>query len=90
MKFSLVVQNIKCGGCAKTISTKLSELENIKEVLVNVNSGTISFESKNVESTQRLRDSLKALGYPTADAKNGLGDKAKSFLSCASGRIMQE
>ncbi|MEG3656231.1 heavy-metal-associated domain-containing protein [Arenibacter palladensis] len=90
MKLSLIVQNIKCGGCAKTITTKLSELDNIKEVMVDVNSGTVSFESKNVESTQRLRDSLKAMGYPTVDAKNGLGDRAKSILSCAAGRMMKE
>tara|TARA_R110000796_G_scaffold74116_1_gene166429 strand:+ start:26477 stop:26749 length:273 start_codon:yes stop_codon:yes gene_type:complete len=90
MKLALSVQNIKCGGCAKTITTKLSELENISGVMVDVHSGTVSFESNNVTATQRLRDTLKALGYPKVDAKNGLGDKAKSFLSCASGRMMKE
>ena len=90
MKLALSVQNIKCGGCAKTIISKLSELENITEVMVDINSGTVSFESQNVAGTQKLRDILKALGYPTVDAKNGLGDKAKSFLSCATGRMMKD
>ena len=90
MKFTLSVQNIKCGGCAKTITSKLSELENIKDVMVDVNTGTVSFESNNVEATQKLRDTLIALGYQAVDAKNGLGDKAKSFLSCATGRLMKE
>jgi copper chaperone CopZ len=90
MKLALSVQNIKCGGCAKTITSKLSELENITEVMVDVNSGTVSFESQNVAATQKLRDALKALGYPAVDAKNGLGDKAKSFLSCATGRMMKD
>ncbi|PXX31264.1 heavy-metal-associated domain-containing protein [Arenibacter sp. ARW7G5Y1] len=90
MKLSLSVQNIKCGGCAKTITTKLSQLDDISEVMVDVNSGTVSFESNNVMATQELRDVLKALGYPSVGVKNGLGDKAKSLLSCASGRMMKE
>ncbi len=90
MKLALNVQNIKCGGCAKTITTKLSELENITDVMVDVDSGTVSFESSNLDATQNLRNKLKALGYPTEDPKNGLGDKAKSFLSCAPGRLMNE
>ncbi len=90
MKFTLSVQNIKCGGCAKTITTKLSELENITDVAVDVNSGTVTYESKDATAKQDLRDKLKALGYPTVDAKNGLGDRAKSLLSCATGRLMKE
>ncbi|MEC8830756.1 MAG: cation transporter, partial [Bacteroidota bacterium] len=30
MKTTLQVQNLKCGGCAKTISNKLSEIKDIK------------------------------------------------------------
>ena len=90
MKFTLSVQNMKCGGCAKTITSKLLELENITDVLVDVNSGTVSYESNIPEVTQSVKDKLVALGYPTVDAKNGLGDKAKSFVSCATGRLMNE
>ena len=90
MKLTLGVQNIKCGGCAKTITTKLYELEKITDVMVDVDLGTVTFESNNVAATQDLRDKLKALGYPTVDAKNGLGDRAKSFLSCATGRLIKE
>ena len=90
MKFTLSVQNIKCGGCAKTITSKLLELENITDVLVEVNSGKVSYESNIPEATHSVKDKLVALGYPTVDAKNGLGDKTKSFVSCATGRLMNE
>ncbi|MCM4167454.1 hypothetical protein KCTC52924_01051 [Arenibacter antarcticus] len=84
---AIKVQNIKCGGCANTITSKLSELENITNVSVDVSSGTVSFEAENNMGIQGVTDKLKALGYPAVDTKNGLADKAKSFFSCATGRI---
>lgn len=87
MKSTITVQNIKCGGCANTITSKLSELNEITNVSVDVTSGTVSFESGSIAGTQGLKDKLKALGYPTLDDKNSLGDKAKSFVSCATGRL---
>ena len=36
MNTSIVVQNLKCGGCANTITTKLAEIENISEITIDV------------------------------------------------------
>ena len=35
MNTTFEIQNLKCHGCANTITTKLSNLKGIKDVLVN-------------------------------------------------------
>ena len=64
MESTITVQNIKCGGCASTITSKLSELEDITDVSVDVVSGTVSFETTNKDGIQELKNKLKSLGYP--------------------------
>lgn len=89
MEATIIVQNLKCGGCAKTISSKLGEIENINEVKVFPNSSTVSFNYEDVNDKQKVVDRLKSLGYPSVDSKNSVISKAKSFVSCASGKISQ-
>ena len=87
MKTFVIVQNLKCEGCAKTITNKLSELENISNVFVDLDSATVSFEPQNVDAALSVKDRLKSLGYPSIDDKNSVKAKAVSFFSCASGKM---
>ena len=48
MNTTILIQNLKCGGCANTITTKISTLENISNVIVNVEDSSVSFESVSV------------------------------------------
>ena len=84
------VENVKCGGCASTLKTKL--LEPFGEVEVNLETMpreiTLEVEENNI---QALRNALRGLGYPMSDEKLNLFEtgstKAKSFVSCAVGKI---
>ncbi|MCP4975568.1 MAG: heavy-metal-associated domain-containing protein [Maribacter sp.] len=87
MKATIIVQNLKCGGCAKTITNKLLELENISEVQVFPNTSTVSFAYQDSGDAINVKDKLKDLGYPSIDSKNTLASKAKSFVSCATGKM---
>jgi len=87
MKATIIVQNLKCGGCARTITNKLSEMENISEVQVFPNTSTVSFTYEDSGDALIVKDKLKDLGYPSIDTKNTLTSKAKSFVSCATGKI---
>lgn len=87
MKNSITVQNLKCDGCANTITNNLSKFENISEVQVDVESSTISFESADTEEISKVKEKLKSLGYPSVDDANSLTSKAKSFVSCATGKM---
>lgn len=87
MKTSITVQNLKCGGCANTIFTNLSSIQNISDVEVVVDESTVTFSSTNPEEAQMVKEKLKSLGYPSIDDSNSLTSKAKSFVSCATGKL---
>ncbi|WP_047414579.1 heavy-metal-associated domain-containing protein [Cellulophaga sp. Hel_I_12] len=87
MQNSIIVQNLKCGGCAKTISSKITAIPNITGINVNIETATISFTSDSAESTLKVKEKLKQIGYPAIDEENSLTSKAKSFVSCATGKM---
>lgn len=87
MKTTLEIQNLKCGGCANTIITRLNELEHISNVTVNNDNDTITFDYSNDEQLKTAKNLLTKLGYPEVGEKNALTTKAKSFVSCAVGRM---
>ncbi len=87
MRTSIEVQNLKCGGCAKTITNKLSELQGINEVTVDADASLVSFTSENTDGTLLAKQALKSLGYPSVEDNNTMVSKAKSFVSCATGKM---
>ena len=87
MKTSIIVQNLKCGGCANTITTKLSQLENITNIVVDTDSSTVSFSAISPDEALIVKERLKTLGYPSIEDENGMFSKAKSFVSCATGKM---
>ncbi|WP_421804646.1 heavy-metal-associated domain-containing protein [Flagellimonas sp.] len=87
MRTTFQVQNLKCGGCAKTISSKLSGIKEIKEVIVEKDSSSVSFDHQSADEASLVKEALKRMGYPTIEDGNGFMDKAKSFVSCASGKM---
>lgn len=89
MKTSILVQNLKCGGCANTISTKLGFLKNIVNLQVKVEESSVSFDFKDEKDILNVKERLKELGYPSVDEANSLTTKAKSFISCATGKLTQ-
>lgn len=86
MDFGFDVENIKCGGCAQSIERAIRELPGVSCVAVDVAAGRVSVTSKADQRTP-VRDVLARLGYPERGSANGLRTKAKSFVSCAVGRM---
>ena len=89
MTYEITVENIKCGGCAGTITKRLNDLEVISDCQVDVESGmvTITGDESNKDTVTAL---LLKLGYPESGTAEGLKAakaKAKSFVSCAVGKI---
>ncbi|MEO8774311.1 MAG: heavy-metal-associated domain-containing protein [Gelidibacter sp.] len=87
MKISISVQNLKCGGCANTITSKLSIIENISNLKVDVEANKVSFNYVNDADVLKMKEKLKNLGYPAIEEINSLTSKAKSFVSCATGKL---
>ncbi len=87
MKTTLYIQNLKCGGCANTISKNLGSIDSISDIFVNVDESSVSFDYLSATTLNEVKDKLKTLGYPEDGEANGLGSKAKSFVSCAVGKM---
>ncbi len=81
------IQNLKCGGCANTIITKLSGIEGVSNVNVNVESSSVAFNYTSDNNITAVKNKLRVIGYPIEGEKNSVVSKAKSFVSCATGKM---
>ena len=84
------VQNLKCGGCAGTIKSKIGELEGVSNVNVYVDISLVLVQVDDAKSLKMVESKLASLGYPKMGDDNSLGKKAKSFVSCAVGKMSKE
>jgi copper chaperone len=87
MKTKLIIQNLKCGGCSNTVTTRLSQVDNISEIQVNNDDNSVAFSYKEDSNLEEAIHLLSKLGYPVDGEDNTLSKKAKSFVSCAIGRM---
>ena len=71
MQTQIQVENIRCGGCANSISKKLQEDERITAVMVNVEEQTVTIDSTE-EVRERAIKTLFGLGYPERGTVEGL------------------
>ena len=89
MSYTIAVENIKCGGCASSIRKGLLEDEQVSEVDVDIEGGTVTVEGP-TDDRDRVALKLARMGYPEVGSVEGMkaaAAKAKSFVSCAIGRI---
>ncbi len=87
MKTTIKIQNLKCGGCQNTITNKLAALTNINDVKVDVEQSQVSFEYVDDLALLNVKETLKIIGYPEDGEANSIVTKAKSYVSCAMGKM---
>jgi len=91
MQKSFRVLNVKCGGCANTIKKSLKEEFGEVDVDLNFEPRIVTLEIEDDAKELLFRKKMMALGYPFEDEKLGMftkgGLKAKSFVSCAVGKM---
>jgi copper chaperone len=88
-QIQIQVENIKCGGCEKSIIRGLSSIEGLSNIVIDRDQQMVS-----VNADESLREvlisKLKSMGYPEYGSVTGLDAglaNAKSFVSCAIGRV---
>lgn len=89
MTYDISVENIKCGGCANTITSKLNAMDIIDSCEVDIENGIVTI-SGDISGKTDVTQMLLKLGYPESGTAEGLKAakaKAKSFVSCAVGRM---
>ena len=90
MQQTFEVINVKCGGCAHTLKSALNKEFGEIEVNLEVEPRQITLNSEE-DAIPALRSKLKSLGYPMSDEElstiEGFSTTAKSFVSCAVGKM---
>ena len=86
MTTEIRIENLKCGGCAATIKKGILSLGAIEKVNIDVEKSIVLVSSRN-ENLEEIKSKLSKLGYPEVGDKNTMIHKAKSFVSCAVGRL---
>ncbi|MEA2098551.1 MAG: heavy metal-associated domain-containing protein [Campylobacterota bacterium] len=89
------VNNIRCGGCANSI-TKALEKKGFKSVYIDLSCEPrkVTLELQDKASSALFRDILRKLGYSLCNEDISFSAsaslKAKSFVSCAVGKFTIE
>lgn len=86
MTTTFQIENLKCGGCAATIKKGILGIDSVNDVEVNVETSEVKV-AHNSDVISTIKEKLSKLGYPESGDKNTVLHKAKSFVSCAVGRL---
>ncbi|WP_127846253.1 heavy-metal-associated domain-containing protein [Psychroflexus aestuariivivens] len=89
MQTNIIIQNLKCGGCASTITKKIQTIDGVSNLNIDVEKSSIQFEYDSNNILENVKIQLTKLGYPAEGDQNSIINKAKSFVSCATGRMNQ-
>lgn len=81
------IVNLKCNGCANTIKKGLSTIKGVNEVTVSLENSEITINDVSEEVLKEVKEKLAKMGYPEVGDANTMLHKAKSFVSCASGKL---
>jgi len=84
---TIEILNLKCGGCANTIKKGILSIEGVSDVLVDLDTSKVTVDTDNESVILAVREKLSKMGYPEIGDANTILHKAKSFVSCASGRM---
>ena len=83
------IDNLKCGGCEKSIVKGLSAMPEVSDLVVDREHQTVRFTGA-ASDRDAVVQKLRSMGYPEkgslAGMEAGLAN-AKSFVSCAVGRM---
>lgn len=81
------ILNLKCNGCASTIKKGLLSIEEVTEVVVTLEDSEIKINEVSNDIFDKVKTKLSKMGYPEVGDTNTVLHKAKSFVSCATGKM---
>lgn len=85
---SFFVENLKCNGCANTIRKEISKFGSVQKVLVDSEHSLITIEFNDTnDELEKIKQKMVKIGYPETGTENNFLTEAKSYVSCAIGRM---
>jgi copper chaperone len=82
---TIFVENIKCGGCMKSIKEAIQQIAGIETVTVDKEKESVMVTGTGINRSI-VTDKLASMGYPEK-GNNSLLKKARSYISCAAGKM---
>ena len=87
---TLEILNLKCGGCANSIKKGLLAINGVTDVTVDLETSKVTVDTKDNSVLTEVKNKLATMGYPEVGDSNTIIHKAKSFVSCATGRMTSD
>lgn len=89
IRMQIEIDNLKCGGCEKSIIKGLSAMPEVADLVVDREQQMVRFAGA-ASDRDAVVQKLRSMGYPEkgslAGMKAGMAN-AKSFVTCAVGRM---
>jgi len=86
----IIIENLKCHGCANTIRKEVSKLDGVSNVEVGMEDSSVNFQlDEGIRQRENVLKKLAQLGYPES-GNNNLKSEVVSYVSCAIGRMSKK
>lgn len=83
----VIIENLKCHGCANTIRKGLSKIKGVSSVEIDVEASEVQIGYEGADNAREVFvQKLRKLGYPE-EGTGKLNQQIKSYISCAIGRV---
>lgn len=83
----IIIANLKCSGCANTITKNISEINGVFHVEVNNEEDSVTINYEGDVKRETFTKALHDLGYPEATKENGLLLQLKSYAQNMVGKF---
>ncbi len=90
MSTTIEILNLKCNGCVNTVKKGILSIDGLSEVEVDLDNSKVTVPTDNEDLLLQVKEKLSKMGYPELGDPNTLIHKAKSFVSCATGKMTAE
>ena len=90
MSTIIEIVNLKCNGCINTVKKGVLSIEGVNGVEVDLDASKVIVPTDNEKIIIQVKEKLSKMGYPELGDANTMLHKAKSFVSCATGRMTSE
>ena len=86
---TIIVENMKCQGCANTIRRELTWIGEVISVDVDLEESRVKVDYTGKNNMREIFvEKLRKLGYPE-EGTGKFNQRVKSYVSCAIGRMQQ-
>jgi copper chaperone CopZ len=90
MSTTIEIVNLKCNGCVNTVKKGVLSIDGIETVEVDLDASKVTVPTIDQGLIDDVKAKLSQMGYPEISDANTMMHKAKSFVSCATGRMTSD